>query len=211
MFCRANALRSNSRVLRRRPHFFELRARLLAGTIPTARSQPIDIKLSIVLGAIRAHFQSTLKADEGNLLTKALAVRNKLLHCEFSTAHAHLNQSSFAVCLRQVPVREDQVPPAAAPSRAAITAFGEKAPASGCPACGGFRGIRDDARRKWFHRPPKLRQLGCKWPVNFGRRANFAGRKIFRGGGACAWRLGERMRQRLAGPQRHGRAVQVFR
>jgi hypothetical protein len=94
------------------------------GTQPT-----IDTKLSIVLGAIRAHFQSTLKADEDNLLTKALAVRNKLLHCEFSTAHEHLNQSSFAVCLRQVPVREDQVPPAAAPSRAAITAFGEHAAA----------------------------------------------------------------------------------
>jgi hypothetical protein len=51
--------------------------------------------------------------------------------------------------------------------------------AGGCPACGELYGIRNDARRKGFHRPPKLRQFGCKRPVNFAGQANIAGRKIF--------------------------------
>jgi hypothetical protein len=71
---------------------FELRMRLLAGTIPAMSSQPIDINLSQIRDAILTQFQSNLKAGAGNLLTKACTVRNKLLHCEFSSARKHLDQ-----------------------------------------------------------------------------------------------------------------------
>jgi hypothetical protein len=71
---------------------FELRMRLLAGKISAISSQPIDTKLSVVLGGILTQFQSTLKADESNLLTTACTVRNKLLHCEFSSARKQLDE-----------------------------------------------------------------------------------------------------------------------
>ncbi len=71
---------------------FELRMRLLAAKIPQVCDQPIDTKLSLVRDAIIEHYKSTLKDNEKILLTKACTLRNKLLHCEFSSARKQLEQ-----------------------------------------------------------------------------------------------------------------------
>lgn len=71
---------------------FELRLRALAGTIPIVQDYKIDENLAKVRDAIVTHYQSKLTAEETNLLNRAVAFRNKLLHCEFSTARQHLNQ-----------------------------------------------------------------------------------------------------------------------
>jgi hypothetical protein len=72
--------------------FFELRMRMLAGTIPKVCDQPINVELSKVKGFILAHCRSKLADDEFGLVVKALDLRNKLLHCEFSTVRKTLDQ-----------------------------------------------------------------------------------------------------------------------
>lgn len=74
--------------------FYELRLRLLAGTISTISVKPIDIPLSKLLDAIVEHYGSLIKDDDAKLLKKACYIRNKLLHCEFSSARQHLNELS---------------------------------------------------------------------------------------------------------------------
>lgn len=71
---------------------FELRLRALAGTIPIVQDYKIDENLAKVRDAVVAHYQSKLTAEETALLNRAVTFRNKLLHCEFSTARQHLNQ-----------------------------------------------------------------------------------------------------------------------
>jgi hypothetical protein len=71
---------------------FELRIRLLAGNISQVRDSPIDINLSVVRDAILAHYQSTLTPEDNILLKKACTLRNKLLHCEFSSTRKQLDE-----------------------------------------------------------------------------------------------------------------------
>jgi len=71
---------------------FELRMRMLAATIPQVCDEPIDIKLSLVRDAILARYKPVLTADDNNILMKACTIRNKLLHCEFSSARKQLDQ-----------------------------------------------------------------------------------------------------------------------
>jgi hypothetical protein len=71
---------------------FELRMHLRAGAIPATRALPIDSKLSCVLDAFLKHYRSVLSAPEVIIIEKACALRNKLLHCEFSAARQRLNE-----------------------------------------------------------------------------------------------------------------------
>ena len=71
---------------------FELRMRLLGAKIPQICDSPIDIKLSLVRDAILTQHQSLLTADDVNLLSTACTIRNKLLHCDFSSTRKQLDQ-----------------------------------------------------------------------------------------------------------------------
>jgi hypothetical protein len=69
---------------------FELRMRMLAGGIPGTQDKAIDVKLSVVRDGILAHYAEKIRADETQLLRHACTLRNKLLHCEFSSARQKL-------------------------------------------------------------------------------------------------------------------------
>lgn len=71
---------------------FELRMRMLAVSIPKTCDCPIDTKLSDVRDAILLHYHSELTDTHNELLKKACTLRNKLLHCEFSSARKQLDQ-----------------------------------------------------------------------------------------------------------------------
>lgn len=70
---------------------FELRMRILAGNISPTRDYKIRTDLSKLIEPISLYFQSTLMAKEKEFLEKVCKLRNKLLHCEFSTARECLN------------------------------------------------------------------------------------------------------------------------
>lgn len=65
---------------------FELRVRLCAGKAPITDKQSIDTKLKDVLDEIIKHHDEMLNAEERKVLTRACRLRNKVLHCEFSSA-----------------------------------------------------------------------------------------------------------------------------
>ena len=71
---------------------FELRMRLCAGTIQSLQDREIDTSLAMVRDAILEHFKSALNDENVDLLKKATVLRNKMLHCEFSTARQKLNE-----------------------------------------------------------------------------------------------------------------------
>ena len=73
---------------------FELRVRLRAGTIPSVAEKPIDTKLSEVVDAIVVHHQAALNDREVELLKNACKLRNKVLHCELSSARQFLDPSA---------------------------------------------------------------------------------------------------------------------
>ena len=71
---------------------FELRARLLASTIPAIADLSINTKLGVVLKELVKSYDSVLNAEDKTLLEKACTLRNKLLHCEFSAARQRLDE-----------------------------------------------------------------------------------------------------------------------
>jgi hypothetical protein len=71
---------------------FELRMRMLAGTIPGIQDAKIDVNLATVQQRVCQHYQQKLTTEETELLRLACALRNKLLHCEFSTARRKLDE-----------------------------------------------------------------------------------------------------------------------
>ncbi|MEX2673310.1 MAG: hypothetical protein WD294_14500 [Phycisphaeraceae bacterium] len=70
---------------------FELRVRLLAGAVPSTADRSIDTALAEVISAIIAHFQAKLSETDAQLLRGAARLRNKVLHCEFSSARHRLD------------------------------------------------------------------------------------------------------------------------
>ena len=71
---------------------FELRMRMCAGCIRSIQDLPIDTKLGDVRDAVLSHFHSSLSLRERELLKSATLLRNKILHCEFSSARVRLNE-----------------------------------------------------------------------------------------------------------------------
>ena len=71
---------------------FELRMRMLAGKTPQLGNKKIDLKLSEVRIDLVNCYSAQLSASEILLLEKACAIRNKLLHCEFSSARKKLDE-----------------------------------------------------------------------------------------------------------------------
>jgi hypothetical protein len=69
---------------------FELRMRMLAGTIPVTQDAAIDVKLADIRDGILGHYQGKVTAEETELIHHACTLRNKLLHCEFSAARRKL-------------------------------------------------------------------------------------------------------------------------
>lgn len=69
---------------------FELRARLVAGTLESASGMKIDTKLSVVVNAIIQNHEERMSDSDSVLLTNAYKLRNKVLHCEFSAARKML-------------------------------------------------------------------------------------------------------------------------
>ena len=71
---------------------FELRMRMLAGTIPGIQDKKIDVNLATVQQRVCQHYHQKISAEEIELLRLACMLRNKLLHCEFSTARDKLDE-----------------------------------------------------------------------------------------------------------------------
>jgi hypothetical protein len=71
---------------------FELRMRMLAGTIPGVQDDKIDVNLATVQQRVCQHYHQKLTAEEIELFRLACKLRNKLLHCEFSTARRNLDE-----------------------------------------------------------------------------------------------------------------------
>lgn len=92
---------------------FELRVRLRAGAIPATANQPIDTNLSNVVDAIIASCQGKLRDPDAEVLKNACRLRNKVLHCEFSSARKRLdpdgNQSRSGGVTRISGVTPDNV------------------------------------------------------------------------------------------------------
>jgi hypothetical protein len=72
--------------------YFELRMRLGGGITPKVCDLSIDTNLSVLKDAIIEHHAAKLTTDDVALLTRACRLRNKLLHCEFSSARKHLQE-----------------------------------------------------------------------------------------------------------------------
>ena len=70
---------------------FELRLRLLAGYVPASAAMPIATKLSVVCDQILETYAQCLSEAEARHLKEACQIRNKLLHCEFSSNRKKLN------------------------------------------------------------------------------------------------------------------------
>ncbi len=70
---------------------FELRVRLRAGAVPTSADLPIDTNLANVVMKVIEHYQDRLSDTEKTALKEACRLRNKVLHCEFSTARKLLD------------------------------------------------------------------------------------------------------------------------
>jgi hypothetical protein len=71
---------------------FELRMRMLAGTIPGVQDEKIDVNLATVQQRVCQHYHQKLTAEETELFRLACKLRNKLLHCEFSAARRNLDE-----------------------------------------------------------------------------------------------------------------------
>jgi hypothetical protein len=71
---------------------FELRMRTLAGTIPGVQDEKIDVNLATVQQRVCQHYHQKLTAEETELFRLACKLRNKLLHCAFSTARRNLDE-----------------------------------------------------------------------------------------------------------------------
>ena len=69
---------------------FELRVRLRAGAIPGGGRKAIGTDLSKVVKCVTEHYELRMDANEIELLERACSLRNKVLHCEFSSARAIL-------------------------------------------------------------------------------------------------------------------------
>jgi hypothetical protein len=72
---------------------FELKIRLRAGTISCLADKPIKTKLSEVVDEIITTDSAKLTNQDVALLKTACTLRNKLLHCEFSTVRERLDPS----------------------------------------------------------------------------------------------------------------------
>lgn len=73
---------------------FELRARIVAGTVPHLATLKIDVSLTRVLDALADHFGEVLTEEDRAVLHRARLLRNKLLHCELSRVRGTLNEAS---------------------------------------------------------------------------------------------------------------------
>ena len=65
---------------------------MLAGTIPGVQNDKIDVNLATVQQRVCQHYHQKLTAEETELFRLACKLRNKLLHCEFSTARRNLDE-----------------------------------------------------------------------------------------------------------------------
>lgn len=70
---------------------FELRLRLLAGYTHVSAAMPINANLSVVCDQILTSYALSLTDNETQHLKRACQIRNKLLHCEFSSNRKKLN------------------------------------------------------------------------------------------------------------------------
>lgn len=71
---------------------FELRMRMLAGTLTGIQDKKIDISLGELCTTLCQYYEKYLTAEQARLLKLACTLRNKMLHCEFSTARRKLNE-----------------------------------------------------------------------------------------------------------------------
>ena len=71
---------------------FELRFRMLIGSLEPVAEEKLDQKLSKVCDDVANHFGMQSEDDDYRLLTNAIQVRNKLLHCDFSKQRKKLDE-----------------------------------------------------------------------------------------------------------------------